>query len=203
MTAKQVLSIKVLNCGGLRDLMSELEASFLVSALGLFRNRIEFGRGKPRANVDLDRAYDSNDFYRSVVQPTDILHLIAHSNDEELEVGIAKKRVTPTGLVRQVKRSKSTLAPVVISTGCRFQSTPWQNALRNTGVRILIAANGDVSPANLTAFDMAFYSALLSQIRKKTPTDERVRESFKLAYAYYRSLYPRGTRFAKFSLVDL
>ena len=51
MAAKQVLDIKVLNCGGLRDISSELEASFLVSALGLFRDQQGIGLGKPRANV--------------------------------------------------------------------------------------------------------------------------------------------------------
>jgi hypothetical protein len=52
MTAAQVLDIRVINCGGMRDLMNEMESSFLVSALGLFRNQQDFGRGKPRANVN-------------------------------------------------------------------------------------------------------------------------------------------------------
>lgn len=203
MVSKQVLNIKILNCGGLRDLMSELEAQFLVSALGLFRNAKDFGRGKPRANVDLDRAYDAEDFYQSIFQTADIVHVIAHASANELDVGVARKRVTPAGLVREAHARSASVARVIISTGCNLQSTAWQDAFRRVGAHVLIASTDEVTPANLTAFDMAFYSALLSQVRRGTNTENRVRESFALSNSYYRGIHADGTPFAKFTLIDL
>lgn len=170
MAAKQVLDIKVLNCGGLRDLMSEMESSFLVSALGLFRNRQDLGRGTPRATVNLLRAYNADGFYDAAFGPADLLHLIAHANGVELDVGVAKKRVKASDLAAADAKRGTTFPPVVVSTGCKVQSTEWQKGLKAAGAQVLIASRGDVTPATLTAFDMSFYSALLTQVRKGTDT---------------------------------
>jgi hypothetical protein len=96
--AKQTLDIRIINCGGMSDLMSELESSFLVDALGLFRNRPDLGRGTPRAKVNLVRAYKAADFYGSAFSDADVLHIVGHSSPTELDVGYAKKRVKPSEL---------------------------------------------------------------------------------------------------------
>ncbi len=203
MAAKQVLKIKVLNCGGLVDLMSELESQFLVSALGLFRNRADFGRGKPRANVSLVRAYDSRDFYESAFCSDDILHIVAHASTTELDVGISKKRVLAADLERASRKLKRGLPEIVISTGCELQSADWHKGLGAAGARILIASSNAVTPANLTTFNMSFYSALLARVRKGETTLERVKAAFELADKHYRAVHADGTTFAKFSLVEL
>ena len=92
---------------------------------------------------------------------------------------------------------------IVISTSCSFQSPSWSTALKAAGVKVLIAAPGTVTPANLTAFDMAFYSALLSQVRKGKSNIERAEASFALADTHYRAIHALGTPFAKFSLAKL
>lgn len=203
MAAKQVLDIKVLNCGGLRDLMSEMESSFLVSALGLFRNRQDLGRGTPRANVNLLRAYNADGFYDAAFGTADLLHLIAHANGVELDVGVAKRRVKATDLGAEAKKRGLTLPPVIVSTGCKVQSGDWQKGLKAAGAQVLVASRGDVTPSALTAFDMSFYSALLTQIRKGTDLVDRVKASFALADRHYRGIHADGADYAKFTLADL
>ena len=56
MPSKQTLNIRILSCGGMFDLMSEQEATFLNSSLGLFRNVQDLGRAVPRANASRNRA---------------------------------------------------------------------------------------------------------------------------------------------------
>lgn len=201
--AKQVLDIRIVNCGGLRDLMSEMESSFLVSALGLFRNQEDFGKGMPRANVNLSRAYDAKGFYRAAFGEADILHVIGHANGEELDVGLAKKRVKSTDLAGQAKKASGSLPPIVVSTGCKLQSKAWREGMKAAGAEVLIASPATVTPAALTAFDMAFYSALLSQVRKGKDLVERVEASFELADAHYRAIHAAGTPYAKFRLRKL
>ena len=199
----QILDIRVVNCGGLRDLMSEMESSFLVSALGLFRNREDLGRGYPRANVNLVRAYHSRDFYVAAAAGGDILHIIGHANGDELEIGVARKRVQAAGVARETGKAGGQMAPVVISTGCKLQSAGWRAGFKAAGAEILIATANNVTPAALTAFDMAFYSALLAQVRKGRTLNERVIESFALADQHYRAIHAAGTTFAKFTLEQL
>lgn len=203
MAAKQVLDIRILNCGGLRDLMSEMEASFLVSALGLFRNQEDFGKGKPRANVNLTRAYDARDFYRAAFTDADVLHVIGHASGNELDIGLAKKRVKAGELAQQARKQSVSVPPVIVSTGCKLQSKAWQAGFKSAGAQILIASKDNVTPAALTAFDMAFYSALLTRIRKGKTLVERVEASFDLANDHYKAIHAKGTPFAKFALVKL
>ena len=196
----QILDIRIVNCGGLRDLMSEMESSFLVSALGLFRNREDLGRGYPRANVNLVRAYHARDFYAAAAAGGDILHVIGHANGNELEIGVAKKRVRSDEVAREAAKAGGPIAPVVVSTGCKLQSAGWRAGLKAAGAEILIATGNNVTPAALTAFDMAFYSALLAQVRKGKSLTERVAASFALADQHYRAIHAAGTPFAKFTL---
>jgi hypothetical protein len=120
MAATQVLDIRVINCGGMRDLMSEMEASFLVSALGLFRHAQDFGKGTPRANVNLLRAYDAKGFYRAVFSDADIVHIIGHAHGSELDVGLAKKRVKATELLRRAANIAFT-----VRTGSAVPGNSW------------------------------------------------------------------------------
>jgi hypothetical protein len=198
-----VLKIKVLNCGGMIDLMSEQEASFLVNSLGLFRNQEKMGRATPRANVNLVRAYNAADFYRSVAGDDDLLHLIAHGDATTLQTGNGQSKVTSNEVEWRALRSALALPAIVVSTVCKFQSAGWRRALKAAGVKVLIAAQQNVTPANLTAFDMAFYSALLSQVRRGKTTIERVEESFTLANRHYNEIHAAGTTFAKFAIKKL
>jgi hypothetical protein len=199
----QVLDIKIVNCGGLRDLMSEMEASFLVSALGLFRNHEDLGRGYPRANVNLVRAYRAQDFCRSAFGGAQILHLIGHADGNELEVGVAKKRVRAADLEKEAKKAGGSLAQVVVSTGCKLQSKTWQEGMKAAGAEILIATKQNVTPAALTAFDMSFYSALLAQVRRGKTLLERVEASFEAANSHYKAIHAPGTPFPRFTLARL
>jgi hypothetical protein len=203
MAARHVLDIRVINCGGLRDLMSEMESSFLVSSLGLFRNRQDFGKGKPRANVNLIRAYDARDFYRAAYGPAHVLHIIGHSHANELEVGVSKGRVKAKELEKHAKKASATLPPVIVATGCRMQSTTWRAGMKAAGAKVLIASKDSPSPAALTSFDMAFYSALLAQVRIGRTLIERAEASFRLADKHYRAIHAVGTPFAKFSMEKL
>jgi N-methylhydantoinase A/oxoprolinase/acetone carboxylase beta subunit len=203
MPAKHVVDITILNCGGLADLMSEMEASFLVSALALFRNAPDFKKGEPRAKVTLARVYKPRDFHRMAYRPADILHVIGHAKGDELQAGIAERRITAAELGMQAEKAHGRLPPVVVSTGCKLQSSAWQQGMKAAGAEILIASANDVSPASLTAFDMAFYSALLVQVRKNTEFLDRVTASFKLANEYYRAIHAEGTPRATFSLERL
>jgi hypothetical protein len=201
--SNHVLDIKIINCGGLRDLMSEMESSFLVSALGLFRNVAGLGKGLPRANVNLVRAYDAKDFYRAAFDDVHILHLIGHAHADELEVGWSKTRVKAGDLYSKAYAAGHPLPPIVVATGCHVQSAKWQSGMTDAGAEILIASKDKPTPAALTAFDMAFYSALLAQVRRGKPLAERVKASFQLADAHYRAIHAVGTPFAKFTLVEL
>lgn len=203
MAGSQVLDIRVINCGGLRDLMSEMEASFLVSALGLFRNHQDLGRGYPRANVNLTRAYRAQDFYRAAFGEAHVLHIIGHAHGSELDVGVAKKRVRAEDLAREAKRVGGSLAPIVVSTGCKLQSRAWRDGMKAAGAQVLIASSQDVTPAALTAFDMSFYSALLAQVRRGKTLTDRAEASFKAADRHYRAIHAAGTPFAKFTLRKL
>ncbi len=199
----QVLDVKIVNCGGLRDLMSEMESSFLVSALGLFRNHQDLGKGYPRANVNLVRAYKAEHFYRAAFGEFDVLHVIGHASGDQLDVGVAKRRVEASRLDVEARKIGASLPPIVVSTGCRLQSEAWRTGLKAAGADILIASDDDVSPAALTAFDMAFYSALLARVRKGRTLVERVIASFELADAHYRAIHAPGTPYAKFRLKQL
>jgi len=200
-SAKQTLNIKILSCGGMVDLMSEQEATFLNSSLGLFRNVQEQGRATPRANASMVRAYRPAHFYSALTMGDDLLHLIAHANATTLQVGAGSK-ITAAKL--EVRAGKGLRMPqVVVSTACKFDGPAWHQCLRALGVQVLIAARDSVTPANLASFDMAFYSALLARIRKGMTIVERVEESFKLADRHYRDIHAPGTPFAKFSLIHL
>jgi hypothetical protein len=198
-----VLKIKIVNCGGLRDLMSEIEASFLVSALGLFRNVEDIGRATPRANVNLIRAYNPTGFYDAALGPAHVLHIIGHATGDELEVSYAKTRVKAADLGSQARRRKLELPPVVVATGCKMQTSDWRGGMKAAGAKVLIASETSPSPAALTSFDMAFYAALLAQVRRGRDLAERVSQSFELADTYHRAIHAVGTPFAKFKLVEL
>lgn len=200
MPSKQVLEIKVVSCGGMIDLMSEQEAAFLVSSLGLFRNVPNHGRATPRANVSFVRAYTSKDFYRAVTSNDDVLHLIAHATAAKLQTGNGKSDVTAVSLEAAAAKGDVAMPEIVVSTGCSFQSAAWRSALKAAGVKVLIAARTKVTPANLVAFDMAFYSAFLSQVRRGKSTIERATESFALGDSHYRGIHATGTPFARFTL---
>lgn len=199
MPSKQVLHIRVLTCAGLSDLMSYSEATFLVNALALFRNVEDRGRAVPRANADLIRAYTQADFLRGITSEADILHLVAHASRDALQTGNGKSEVTPALL----KKKRPEMPGIVISTACRFDSSEWKDALGECGVTLLIAADSNVTPANLSAFDMSFYAALLSCVRRGIDTEQRVAESFELADRYYRSIHATGSPHAKFRLTKL
>ena len=183
--------------------MSEQEASFLVSSLGLFRNVQGHGRSLPRANVNLTRAYTQSDFLRGANGNEHLLHLIGHANATRLQTGNGKSQVAAEQIHDLGKRGRLVMPEVVVSTACGFQSYEWRTALKACGAVVLIAAKTEVTPANLTAFDMSFYSALLSQVRKGKTNLQRVEESFVLADTHYRAIHAFGTPFAKFSLVHL
>jgi hypothetical protein len=199
----QVLNIKIINCGGFRDLMSEMESSFLLSALGMFRNVADLGKGLPRANVSLIRAYDAKGFYRAAFDDVHILHLIGHAHADALDVGWSKVRVKPDDLYAKALAARHPLPPIVVSTACHLQTPRWQSGMRDAGTQILIASKNSPTPAALTAFDMAFYSALLAQVRRGKTLTERVNASFALADAHYHVIHAQGTPRAKFTLVEL
>jgi len=201
--SKQTLEIRILSCGGMFDLMSEMEALFLVNSLGLYRNQTDWGRAVPRANASLVRAYTSKDFYAALSDPGDILHLIAHADATTLKAGNGKSLVTAERVKVLAKGNSANVPSIVVSTGCSLQSDEWQEALKEAGCRVLIASEDDVTPANLTAFDMAFYAALLTRVQKGRTTEERVREAFKRASRYYNGIHAAGTPHARFSLVTL
>lgn len=201
MPSKQTLSINVMSCGAMLDLMSEQEANFLNTSLSLFRNVQELGRSLPRANVSLTRVHNPGQFKASCSNRFDLLHLIAHGDAADLAIG-HKYRIAAEELAEEAK-SGLRLPPVVVSTACKMNSKAWHAALRACGVDLLIAADQAVTPANLLAFDMSFYSALLSQVRRGRDTDFRVKESFRLADEHYRAIHALGTPFAKFRLTDL
>ena len=200
---RQVLDINIVNCGGLRDLMSEMEASFLVSALGLFRNVQDLGRAKPRANVNLTRAYDPKGFYDAAVRDAHLLHVIGHAEKDKLEVSYAKARVNAGDLASQTRRRGRNLPPIVVATGCKMQSAAWRAGMKAAGAEVLIASETEPSPAALASFDMAFYSALLAQQRRGKTLLERISESFALADEHHHNIHAVGTPFAKFKLAVL
>lgn len=204
MAAKQVLDIRVLNCAGMFDTMSEQEAAFLFAGLPLFRNVVDLGRAVPRARVSSLRAYNARDFFAAVSGPADVLHLIAHASDAVLEAG-ASDRVAAAEVLRRAQRRADPLVvpSVIVSTACRFGSDSWHDALRAAGAEVLVAADGDVTPGNLAAFDMAFYSALLSRVHKNKNTVDRVCEAFDLADKHYRDVHAPGAKYVKFRLTRL
>lgn len=69
--------------------------------------------------------------------------------------------------------------------------------------RLVTRPETSPSPAALTSFDMAFYSALLAQRRRGKSLIEPVSESFDLADAHHRAIHATGTPFAKFKLALL
>jgi len=185
------------------DLMSELEAAFLVNSLGLFRNQVDRGRATPRGNVNLVRAYTAKDFYRGIGGTEDLLHLIGHADSSTLQTGDGKSLVTAEEVEKRAVKGTLKIPEIVVCTNCKFQSFPWRSALKAAGVKVLIASSKNVTPANLTAFDMSFYSALLSQVRRGTSTVDRVEASFKLANKYYKAIHAVGTQYAPFALERL
>lgn len=198
--ALQTLEITVLNCGGMWDIMSEQEASFLNTSLPLFRNVQDIGRALPRANSRLVRAYKPAHLYNALTGQEDLLHIVAHATDTALDVG--KNKVAADNL--RSRAAKGLRMPkVVVSTACKFSSKDWHAALKALGVEVLIASDDSVTPANLVAFDMAFYSALLSQVRRGKTTVDRVIESFALADRHYRDVHAVGTPYARFTLTRL
>lgn len=200
MSAQQTLAVTILSCGGMADLMSEQEAVFLNSALPLFRNVVELGRATPRANPSMVRAFNPAHFYEALSGSHDVLHLIAHADSSRLQVG--RTHIAATDVAARARRGLR-MPKVVVSTACKFSGTAWRSTLRALGVEVLIGSGESITPANLTAFDMAFYSALLSQVRKGSSTVERVVASFEIADDYYRRLHARGTPYAKFHLTRL
>jgi hypothetical protein len=203
MPAKQTLDVTILSLGGMRDIMSEMEATFLNSALALFRNVEEYARAEPRANVSMVRAYKPEHFYAAALRPADILHLIGHADSTSLQVGGSKVKVTATEIGRRGRLGTLVLPKVIVSTACRFSSQAWRDGLHDAGVELLIGGTGSVTPANLAAFDMSFYSALLSQIRKGEDTLDRVEKSFELGNAHYRAIHASGTPKVTFELSRL
>jgi hypothetical protein len=198
----QTIKVHVVSCGGMRDLMSDQEAMFLTNSLGLYRNSTQQGRAMPRANVSMSRAFNKTELLSLTKRPAHLLHIIAHGQGAKIQTGNGKSNTNADDFGR-MGRKGDLLPEIVVSTACTFFNNSWKAALKACGVRILIASPDDVTPANLTAFDMAFYAALLSSTRRGKSTLDRVDESFKLANPYYRSLWPVGTPYAKFELVRL
>jgi hypothetical protein len=200
--AKQTLNVRIVSCGGTQDLMSELEATFLASCLGLFRTQMEMGRATPRAKPTLIRAYKPADFLAAIDDADDLLHLIAHGTPGDgLQVGI--KTLYASALKELAEEEGLHLPPIVVSTMCGFSTKGWHETLRAFGVKIVIATSRQVPPGHVASFDMAFYSALLSRIYKGHDTNHRVRESFKLANEYYNKVYAVGSGPTPFQLTEL
>lgn len=202
MASKQVLNVHVLSCGAMSDLMSDQEALFLRTSLGLFRNVVEHGRATPRANVSLTHAYTKTDFLANLRLPADLLHLVTHAGGDRIQTGNGKF-VEAAALADAGRKGKVVVPPVVVSTGCELFTDNWSDTFAACGARLFIASPKPTTPANLAAFDMAFYSALLSSTQRGTATVDRVKAAFGVANGYYESLWPVGTPHAPFKMAEL
>jgi hypothetical protein len=221
--SKHTLRVRILSCGGTQDLMSEQEAVFLNSSLGLFRNVRDIGRATPRAQASMVRAYKPEDALSAFSASDDLLHLIAHgvsakematrarldptiSADDDrapgpgIQVGI--KAMSAKRLREEAERGLR-LPEIVVSTVCGFDGAVWHSVLRELGVKLVIASGAQVTPANLASFDMAFYSALLARVRKGKSTIDRVEHAFDLARAHYSAIHAIGTPKVTFRLTRL
>ncbi|WP_203754622.1 hypothetical protein [Cellulomonas chitinilytica] len=198
----QTLRIHVVSCGGMRDLMSDQEASFLASSLGLYRNSPQQGRAMPRANVSVSRAFTKTELLGMTTQTAHVLHVIAHGQGDRIQTGNGKSNTTSADFTLLGQKG-GILPQIVVSTACTFYNEHWKAALQACGVKILIASPQEVTPANLVAFDMSFYAALLSSTRRGKSTLARAEESFAMAQVYYESLWPIGTPHAKFQIAHL
>jgi hypothetical protein len=83
------------------------------------------------------------------------------------------------------------------------QSAAWQASMKSAGAVSLLASKDDVSPACLTAFAMAFHSALLSRVWNTKTLSYRVERAFGLADAHHWAVHVKGTPLAKFTLAKL
>ena len=160
-------------------------------------------RATPRANVNLVRAYTQHDFYGGIAGDEDMLHLIADADATTLQTGNGRSMVRADEVERLGNKGWLSIPEIVVSTACSFSSSAWHNALKVAGARVLVAATGAVTPANLTAFDMSFYSAPLSQVRRGKSNIQRVKETFELANRHYEAIHAVGTPHAKFRLTEL
>lgn len=221
--AKHTLRVQILSCGGTQDLMSEQEAMFLNSSLGLFRNVRDIGRATPRAQASMVRAYKPEDALGAFSADDDLLHLIAHgvsakemATREGLDHTISPDDARAPGPGIQVgikamsaRRLRDEAArglrmpEVVVSTVCGFDGAVWHSVLRALGVKIVIASGAQVTPANLASFDMAFYSALLARVHKGKSTLDRVESAFGLARGHYSAIHAIGTPKVTFRLTHL
>ena len=153
MPSRQVLDIKILSCGGMFDLMSELEAAFLVEvarALPKYRRlrtRHTSRKREPRP-AHTPQKTSTRGWGR---QPADLLHLIGHADASTLQTGDGRSLVTASEVEKRAIKGKLTIPEVVVCTNCKFQSSHWRRALKAAGVKVLIASSKTVTPANLTA----------------------------------------------------
>lgn len=204
MASKQTLQITILSCGGMSDLMSEQEANFLNSALGLFRNVPSYGRGTPRAQPVMVRVYRPSEAKNALQScNSDIVHLIAHggADSKGAFIAVGPKRLYAKELLKAHRQGGGLALPeVVISTVCEFDNAEWQSTLKTLGVKVLVASTKPVTPANLAAFDMAFYSALLSRVYRSKTTVDRVAGAFSTAKGFYKDIHAKGTPKAPFAL---
>ena len=203
MASTQLLKINIVNCGGMRDIMSEQESLFLQQALPLFRNVQDQGRATPRANASMTRVYNASELYNVCDGKEDLLHLVAHGTSTKMQTGNGKSDVTTRSFETKAKAGMIQAPEIIVSTACDLQSAEWRSAFAAAGAKVLIAADAKVTPANLAAFDMSFYSALLSQVHKGKNLIDRVEASFDLARVHYAAIHAVGTPYAKFSLVKL
>jgi len=203
MTATQLLRINIVNCGGMRDIMSEQESMFLQQALPLFRAVHGQGRATPRANASMTRVYNTTELFNTFDGKEHVMHLVAHGTSTKLQTGNGKSDVTTQSFTKKAVAGAIKAPEIIVSTACDLQSPDWRSAFAAAGAKVLIAADAPVSPANLAAFDMAFYSALLSQVRKNKSLIERVEASFELAKRHYADIHASGNAYAKFRLFRL
>lgn len=211
-SANQVLQIRVVNTSSVFDAMSELEAQFLSASLALYRNVAKPGRMQMRANVSHVRIQKKADFWKAVFDDEiDVLHIVGHGfvdlNTAEgmLEVGITGKRSKRELSVAEFAAQPKSLRmpPIVVSTACKTMRSDWCDAFRARGVKRFIASRGSPTIANVTAWDMSFYSALLSQVWKGKTLPTRIDKAFALADTHYRAVHANQSDYKVFHKAKL
>jgi hypothetical protein len=86
----------------------------------------------------------------------------------------------------------------VLTTACELGTDAWAECWLNAGATAYIASKREVSEKDAAIFSSAFYSAYFGTIHKSKTQAQRAFDSYRLAYAAFRSFVPSTASSNKF-----
>lgn len=191
--ASLTVPTRIMHLGG-ADHGTTLEVDFLESMIPL----LSASYGTPRADLEVVYCSKPTRFLDYLFDGwVELIHLSAHGTAQHISLG-DHEQISRRTITQHAKTNEQSIGAVIVTTGCELATDAWTKCFLDAGAIAFIGSKRAVSEKDAAIFSAAFYSAYFGTIHKtKTPV-QRAFDSYRLAYAAFRSFVPGTTNSNKF-----